>query len=165
MSSQSLCFCQLMQAGNLMKIFISTLSFLLFASSSAAVCAQTVPVKTQSKSSACSQESFEKAEDSYNQRKYRSEFRAEQNLKEVISNCADTFWYYQAGEYLKIVQEESAERNFLIARYYWDKFQNGKNTSLGGVRSRLKKIIEDYPNYSQIILVKQLLDEANKENS
>ena len=147
-----------------MKLFISSLLFLLFTSSSIAVCAQIIPVETKLKSTACSQELFEKAVDSYNRRRYNSESRAEQDLKEVIANCAETVWYYQAEEYLKIVQEELAERNFLIARYYWEKFQAGKSTSLGGVLSRLKKIIEDYPNYSQIILVKQLLDEVKREN-
>ena len=149
-----------------MRMFISTLS-LLFVFSSVEIFAQTQAVSDETKPNppVCNQELFEKAENSYNQRRRGSELsgRAERELKEVVANCADYSWRYQAEEYLKIVQEESAERNFIIARYYWDRFKTGKTKSLNGVFSRLKKITEEYPNYSQIILVNQLLDEVTKE--
>lgn len=150
-----------------MRMFISTLSlFLFFVFSSVEVYAQTQAVSNETKPNplVCNQELFEKAENSYNRRRRGSELsgRAERELKEIVVNCADYSWRYQAEEYLKIVQEESAERNFVIARYYWERFQTGKIKSLGGVFSRLMKITEEYPNYPQIILVKQLLDEVNK---
>lgn len=150
---------------NFMRMFISTL-FLLCVFSWVEIDAQTQPVSAEIKPnpSVCNQELFEKAEKSYDRRRRSSELagRAERELKEIVANCADHSWYYQAEEYLKIVQEESAERNFIIARYYWNRFQTGQTKSLGGVSSRLMKITEEYPNYSQIMLVNQLLDKVNK---
>ncbi|MEO8074053.1 MAG: hypothetical protein ABI686_12515 [Acidobacteriota bacterium] len=145
----------------MMKTFIWILLFQFFAISSFAVFAQTSPPDVQLDSPVCSQELFEKAGNSFNRRKLSSEIRAEQDLKEVILACADYSWRYQAEEYLTIVQEELAEKNFIIGRYYWNRFQEGKMTNLSGVLSRLKTVIEKYPNYSQIILVKQMLDEVN----
>ena len=142
-----------------MKMFI--LFFHCFAILSFGVFAQTPLMEVESDSPICSQQLFDKAEKSFNLRKFFSEIRAEQNLKEVISACADYSWHYQAEEYLKIVEEEQAEKNFSIARYYWDRFQEGKITSLNGIYSRLKIIIDKYPNYSQIVLVRQMLNEVN----
>ena len=145
----------------IMKKLILILLFQFFVTSSFAVFAQTSPLEIKLDSPICSQELFEKAESSFDRRKFSSEIRAEQNLKEVISTCTDYPWRYQAEEYLKIVQEELADTNFSIARYYWDRFQEGKITNLAGVHSRLEIIIEKYPNYSQIISVRQMLDNVN----
>ena len=149
-----------------MNKFILIFSFLLFISTSIVVCGQTVSVENQSNSPICNQEFFEKAEDSYNRRRKSSEIsgHAERKLNKIVSSCADSFWRNQAEEYLKIVQEEQAESNFVIARYYWNKFQKGRIKSLIGVLFWLRRITENYPNYSKMDEVKQLLDAVNKEN-
>ena len=143
--------------------FNLVLSFLLFISF-AAVHAQTVSAELQSELSVCKQESFEKVEKSYNQKRLRSESlgRIERELKEIVSKCSGFYWHSQAEEYLRIVQEELAEKNFVISRYYWNKFLDGKTKKPLGVRSRLEKIIENYPNYSKIDEVKILLYEVDK---
>ncbi len=76
--------------------------FQFFAISSFAVSAQTSQADVQSISPVCSQELFEKAENSFNRRYYSSEIKAEQDLKKVISTCADYPRRYQAETYLKI---------------------------------------------------------------
>ena len=149
-----------------MNIFILFVSLLLFISTSIIVSAQQVSDKAQSKALICSQKFFDKVENSYNRRRFSSELlgQVERQLNKIVSKCTYPAWHHKAQEYLKIVEEESAKQNFTAARYYWHRFQNGKIKSLGGILSRLKKIIEKYTNYSKIDLVRQVLDEVNKEN-
>lgn len=141
-----------------MNIFI-TLSFLVFTSTLIAVTTQPISAQSQSNSLICSYEFFEEVEDFYKRKRFNSEMLGylERQLNKIVSNCVDASWHYQANKYLKIVQERLAESSFLIANYYWNKFQNGRETSnLRSVLFRLKRIIEEYPNYSKINKVKQL---------
>jgi outer membrane protein assembly factor BamD (BamD/ComL family) len=147
-----------------MKPFILTFIFgLCF--SSVEVCAQTqegsVPIEANL--SICNQEVFEQAERFFDLRQLSSDrlARAERALKEVVINCPDYGWRYQAEEYLRIVHEESAEHIFVVASYYWNSFLTGHGGLLGAY-SRFRTITEKYPDYSKIGLVDQLLEEVNK---
>ncbi len=121
--------------------------------------------KPQSTSTVCSQESFDNAENLYNKRNLvRGEIfgRLERDLKKLVANCADFSWHNQAEEYLKTVQEKLAENSFIIARYYWKEFNEGKIKNAKGAVARLQLIIENYLHYSQMDDVKQLYNEVKE---
>ena len=112
--------------------------------------------------SECTQELFERAERSFESRLRDSNLRvpAERDLKEAVELCADTPGFYLAEEHLKIVQEELAESNLNIALFYLKKFHDGKRGKQGAL-SRLKSIVERYPNYSKLDQVLSLLAQIN----
>jgi outer membrane protein assembly factor BamD (BamD/ComL family) len=120
------------------------------------------PRAAQSGVSACTPELFEKAERSFESRLRDSNLRvrAERDLKEVVELCADTPGHYLAEEHLRIVQEELAESNLNIALFYLKKFHDGNGRKQGAL-SRLRSIVERYPNYSKLDQVLSLLGQIN----
>jgi outer membrane protein assembly factor BamD (BamD/ComL family) len=110
----------------------------------------------------CTQELFDRAETSYRIRWRDSEIlvRAERELKEVIRNCSARPEGYQAEEHLQIVQEELAETNYLIAKFYLSRFYDGRGGG-AGARARLNVILERYPKYTKLDEVLSLLGQVN----
>ena len=106
----------------------------------------------------CTQESVDQAETAYQLRWRGSEmkFRAERELKKLVQSCAGMPERYQAEEQLRVVQEELAESNFQIAKFYLEKFRLGKGGT-AGPRARLELIVERYPNYTKLYEVLFLL--------
>jgi len=114
----------------------------------------------------CTEELFEKAEQSFQRRSFGSEMlgRAERQLSEVVRLCNGTPGSFQAKDQLRIVQEELAEHSLSIARFYLDRFYAGKSGKAGAL-SRLKSIIERYPHYSHLDQVLFLLGKLNMSDS
>jgi outer membrane protein assembly factor BamD (BamD/ComL family) len=112
----------------------------------------------------CTQESFDQAETAYQMRGRSSElkFRAERELKKLVS-CAAMPERYQAEEHLQVVQEELAESNFLIAKFYLEKSRLGKGGT-AGARARLELIVERYPKYTRLYEVLLVLRELNMDD-
>jgi len=110
-------------------------------------------------SASCTQQSFDEAEASYRLRAWRSEtkIKAERQLKALVQNCAGTPEHYQAEEHLTAVQEELAESNLQLAKFYLSKAQGGK----AGGRSRLKEIIARYTKFTKLDEVLSLLGRSN----
>jgi len=109
----------------------------------------------------CSQELFEKAEDSFQLRWRDTEnlWRAERELSGVVRLCADAPGGYPAQEHLKVVHEELAEKNLSIALFYLKRYANGKGAL--AALSRLKNVVERYPEYSKLDQVLSLLGQLN----
>ena len=100
----------------------------------------------------CTQESLDQAETAYQMRWRGSEMklRAERELKKLVESCAGMPERYQAEEQLRVVQEELAETNFTIAKFYLEKSRSGKGGT-AGARGRLKLIVERYPKLHETI--------------
>ena len=111
---------------------------------------------------ACTEELFENAETSFRMRRRGSGalFKAERELKEVVSRCAETPGAYQAAEHLKVTQEELANSRFHVAVFYLDRFAAGKGGKQGAL-ARLKDIVDKYPQYSKLDQVLSLLGKMN----
>ena len=112
----------------------------------------------------CTQESIDQADTAYQMRWRSSEsrFKAERELKKLLQSCAVMPERYQAEEQLRVVQEELAESNFRIAKFYLEKFRLGKGGTAGS-RARLKLIVERYPNYTKLYEALFLLGQLNME--
>jgi len=110
----------------------------------------------------CPQESFDRAETSFLKRWRDTEIlvKAERELKDVVRSCSATPEGYQADEHLQIVQEELAEMNLLIAKFYLSRFYEGRGGS-AGARARLNDILERYTKYTKFDEVLSLLGQVN----
>lgn len=146
---------------------IRHLALLLLVAAAAVVLAREQSAKprlAQSHVSGCNQELFERAEGSFKIRWRGSELRgrAERELREVVQFCGDTPIRFQVEEQLRLVQEELAESNLNIALFYLKRYHES-NTKRGklGALSRLKNIVERYPEYSKLDQVLTLLGELN----
>lgn len=119
------------------------------------------PPVPESSVSDCTQ-LFEKAEASFRMKLGRGEerFGAERDLRAVLQLCKDTPFASQAEEQLKVVREELAEHNLAIALFYMNRYRTNGSGRLGA-RSRLLKIIEQYPEYSKLDQVLSLLGQLN----
>jgi outer membrane protein assembly factor BamD (BamD/ComL family) len=78
--------------------------------------------------------------------------KAEKEIMDLIQQYPDSDYASALREPLKDVQEVIALKNFAIAKYYANRANNA------GAISRLKTIIENYPNFSRIVEVKQLYE-------
>jgi outer membrane protein assembly factor BamD len=73
--------------------------------------------------------------------------KAEQRLKAVLQQFPNTPLRPQVQQRLNEVQENLGMHSLQIARFYRDKFYRGVG-GLKGAQSRLREIVEKYPNFS-----------------
>jgi outer membrane protein assembly factor BamD len=75
--------------------------------------------------------------------------KAEQRLKALLQQYPDTRLRPIVEDHLRDAQESLAMHNLGIARFYYEaRYNKGRGTGLKGSQSRLKEIIEKYPNFS-----------------
>jgi outer membrane protein assembly factor BamD len=75
--------------------------------------------------------------------------KAEQRLKVLMQQYPQSELRPDVQERLKEVQENLAMHNLGVARFYYDaRYNKGRGTGLKGAQSRLKEIVEKYPNFS-----------------
>jgi len=75
--------------------------------------------------------------------------KAEQRLKVLMQQYPQSQLRPDVQERLKEVQENLAMHNLGVARFYYDaRYNKGRGTGLKGAQSRLKEIVEKYPNFS-----------------
>lgn len=135
---------------------------LVFAASAVSF-AQNQPVKPsepQANELECT-ELLEKANNSFwmRTRGTETQFKAERELKVVVQRCAELPGRYQAEAQLKVVREELAEHNMAIALFYLERYRATGRTF--GAVSRLRGILERYPEYSKLDQVLSLLGQLN----
>jgi outer membrane protein assembly factor BamD len=73
--------------------------------------------------------------------------KAEQRLKALLQQFPDTSLRRLVEDYLFQVQENLGMHTLKIARFYQAKFERG-NGGLKGAQSRLREILEKYPNFT-----------------
>lgn len=73
--------------------------------------------------------------------------KAEQRLKAVLQQFPNTPLRNQVVQRLNEVQENLGMHSLQIARFYRDRFYRGL-TGVKGAQSRLREIVEKYPNFS-----------------
>ncbi|HEX3281216.1 MAG TPA: outer membrane protein assembly factor BamD [Pyrinomonadaceae bacterium] len=75
--------------------------------------------------------------------------KAEQRLKALLQQYPDTKLRPIVEDHLRETQESLAMHNLGVARFYYEaRYNKGRGTGLKGSQSRLKEIIEKYPNFS-----------------
>ncbi|PWT82093.1 MAG: hypothetical protein C5B44_02725 [Acidobacteria bacterium] len=75
--------------------------------------------------------------------------KAEQRLKVLLQQFPQTELKPQVEARMREVQENLAMHNLGVARFYYDaRYNKGRGTGLKGAQSRLKEIVEKYPNFS-----------------
>ena len=75
--------------------------------------------------------------------------KAELRLKVLLQQFPQTNLKPEVEARLREVQENLAMHNLGVARFYYDaRYDKGRGTGLKGAQSRLKEIVEKYPNFS-----------------
>lgn len=74
--------------------------------------------------------------------------KAEQRLKALLQQYPQTNLRSVVEDHLRETQESLALHNLQIARFYYDARYKGHKGGLKGSQSRLKEIIDKYPNFS-----------------
>ena len=75
--------------------------------------------------------------------------KAEQRLKVLLQQFPQSKLRPEVEARLREVQENLAMHNLGVARFYYDaRYNKGRGTGLKGAQSRLKEIVEKYPNFS-----------------
>lgn len=75
--------------------------------------------------------------------------KAEQRLKALLQQYPDTKLRPIVEDHLRETQESLAMHNLGVARFYYEaRYNKGRGTGLKGSQSRLKEIIDKYPNFS-----------------
>jgi outer membrane protein assembly factor BamD len=74
--------------------------------------------------------------------------KAEQRLKSLLQQYPQTNLRPVVEGHLKDAQESLAMHNLGIARFYYDARYKGHKGGLKGAQSRLKEILDKYPNFS-----------------
>ncbi len=74
--------------------------------------------------------------------------KAEQRLKALLQQYPQTSLRKTVEGHLRDAQENLAMHNLQIARFYYDARYKGHKGGLKGSQSRLKEILEKYPNFS-----------------
>jgi outer membrane protein assembly factor BamD len=75
--------------------------------------------------------------------------KAEQRLKALLQQYPQTNLRPVVEDRLRETQESLAMHNLGVARFYYDaRYNKGRGTGLKGAQSRLKEIIDKYPNFS-----------------
>lgn len=140
--------------------FITTL-ILLVGSCSVLYAQEIIPPIDQLQSSDCTQDLYNQAEKLYLRGSVDSNTtsRAEQLISKMMATCrfAESDQHLQSE--LDVLHETRAEHNFLIAKYYFDQFKNGK-PGFKGAQSRFIQITTKYPHFSRIDEVLLLLSET-----
>lgn len=102
------------------------------------------------RTSECSAERFVEAEKAFRERKIRNtQSRVERTIVELLENCSNAETAPGLTKKLVIVREERAEKNFLIAKYYFDKHKQS-GSGLKGAQVRLRLIVDEFPDYSRM---------------
>ena len=116
--------------------------------------------QTSETNAQCTEELFQQAEQSFARRKFGSEnlAQAEKQLSNVARLCKEQPAGFRAEDQLRVVHDELANHNLSIALFYLDKSYHGRGGRAGAL-SRLKIIIERYPEYSKLDQVLFLLGE------
>jgi outer membrane protein assembly factor BamD len=73
--------------------------------------------------------------------------KAEQRLKALLQQYPQTSLRPQAEERLREVQDNLGMHSLQVAVFYWQRAYTGKG-GLKGAQSRLKEIVDKYPNFS-----------------
>jgi outer membrane protein assembly factor BamD len=75
--------------------------------------------------------------------------KAEQRLKALLQQYPQTNLRAVVEDHLRETQENLAMHNLGVARFYYEaRYNKGRGTGLKGAQSRLKEIIDKYPNFS-----------------
>jgi outer membrane protein assembly factor BamD len=75
--------------------------------------------------------------------------KAEQRLKALLQQYPQTNLRGVVEDHLREAQESLAMHNLGVARFYYEaRYNKGRGTGLKGAQSRLKEIIDKYPNFS-----------------
>lgn len=75
--------------------------------------------------------------------------KAEQRLKALLQQYPQTNLRAVVEDHLRESQESLAMHNLGVARFYYEaRYNKGRGTGLKGAQSRLKEIIDKYPNFS-----------------
>jgi outer membrane protein assembly factor BamD len=75
--------------------------------------------------------------------------KAELRLKVILQQHPQSALRPDVQQRLKEVQENLAMHNLGVARFYYEaRYNKGRGTGLKGAQSRLKEIVEKYPNFS-----------------
>ena len=75
--------------------------------------------------------------------------KAEQRLKALLQQYPQTNLRAVVEDHLRDTQESLAMHNLGVARFYYEaRYNKGRGTGLKGAQSRLKEIIDKYPNFS-----------------
>ncbi len=74
--------------------------------------------------------------------------KAEQRLKALLQQYPQTNLRGQVEDHLRDVQENLAMHNFQVAVFYYDSRYAHQKGGLKGAQSRLKEIVDKYPNFS-----------------
>ncbi|MEP6743404.1 MAG: outer membrane protein assembly factor BamD [bacterium] len=75
--------------------------------------------------------------------------KAEQRLKALLQQYPQTNLRAVVEDHLGETQEALAMHNLGVARFYYEaRYNKGRGTGLKGAQSRLKEIVDKYPNFS-----------------
>ena len=75
--------------------------------------------------------------------------KAEQRLKALLQQYPQTNLRAVVEDHLRETQENLAMHNLGVANFYYEaRYNKGRGTGLKGAQSRLKEIIDKYPNFS-----------------
>ncbi len=75
--------------------------------------------------------------------------KAEQRLKSMLQQYPKTNLRGVVEDHLRETQETLAMHNLGVARFYYEaRYNKGRGTGLKGAQSRLKEIVDKYPNFS-----------------
>jgi outer membrane protein assembly factor BamD len=75
--------------------------------------------------------------------------KAEQRLKALLQQYPQTNLRAVVEDRLRETQESLALHNLGVARFYYEaRYNKGRGTGLKGAQSRLKEIVDKYPNFS-----------------
>jgi outer membrane protein assembly factor BamD len=76
--------------------------------------------------------------------------KAEQRLKVLLQQFPKTSLRPDAEVRLREVQNNLATHNMLVANHYFNRYLQGKAPNPKGAQSRLREIVEKYPNYDHM---------------
>ena len=76
--------------------------------------------------------------------------KAEQRLKVLLQQFPQTSLRPDVEVRLREVQENLGMHNLLVANLYYDRYSQGKANNPKGAQSRLREIVEKYPNFSRM---------------
>lgn len=76
--------------------------------------------------------------------------KAEQRLKALLQQFPQTNLRPEVEQRLREVQDNLALHNLQIANFYFDRYTQGKASNPKGAQSRLREIVEKYPNFSRM---------------
>ena len=145
----------------LARLIFAMAALFLVSSLSAVYAQQIVPPMDQLRSSDCSDDLYYQAEKLYrlNGLDANAMVRAERLISKMIVTCPFADSDQNLKSELDALHEMRAEHNFLIAKYYFDRFEEGPS-GFKGAQSRFIEITTKYPHFYKIYEVLLLLGET-----